>query len=95
MNSRKRKAIIIVTAILCSLILTFLAMTAVYTIQNTPEDTTIVQELGTEHRVYPTKTIQIVDTQNGRVISVQNLNRDTTPEEKALIRQAQEDSENN
>lgn len=95
MSSQKRKAIIIVTATLCSLILAFLAVMAVYTIQNAPENTTIVQELETEHRVYPTKTIQIVDTQNGRVISVQNLNRDTTPEEKALIRQAQEDSENN
>lgn len=95
MSSRKRKAIIIVTATLCSLILAFLAVMAVYIIQNAPEETTIVQELGTEHRVYPTKTIQIVDIENGRIVSVQNLNRDATPEEKALIRQAQEDSENN
>ena len=88
--TRKKKTIIVtVTAVICAVLLGLLAWIAVVVLQTGQFGTTTTTEIGTDHRIYATKVIEISEYDAaGRRISQQLLNRDPTTSERALFHSA-------
>ena len=88
--SRKKKTIIVtITAVVCTALLVLLALLAGIVLQTGQSDRTRITEIGTDHRIYATKVIEISEYDAaGRRTSQQLLNRDPTTSERALFNSA-------
>lgn len=88
--SRKKKTIIVtITAVACAVMLALLAWLAVIVLQTGQSDSTTITEIGTDHRIYATKVIEISEYDAaGRRTSQQLINRDPTTSERALFHSA-------
>lgn len=88
--SRKKKTLIVtITAVTCTVLLALLAWLAVIVLQTGQFGVTTETEVGTDHRIYATKVIEISEYDAaGQLISQQLINRDPTTSERALFNSA-------